>query len=148
MYSNFTLKFKILINRQFGFRNNNLKISRLYACGVLIDLQVVFKTVNRDILLEKLECYSIRGLANRWLSSFLKKCKQYISFYGVSPSIKKITCGVPQGFTIGPLLFLLYINDLQLVFSRSVIHHFADDTNLIFLSKILGTIESVINNEL
>ena len=62
--------------------------------------------------------------------------------------MKTITCGVPQESTLGPLLFLLYINDLQYAFWKSIIHHFADDINLIFSRKELGTIESVINNEL
>ena len=61
---------------------------------------------------------------------------------------KQITCGVPQGSTLGPLLFLVYINDLQRVFSKSIIHHLADDTNLLFPAKNLGTIESVVNYEL
>ena len=105
-------------------------------------------TVSHDIVLEKLEYYVIRGLANNWLSSFLKNHKQYISLNGISSSIKTIACSVPQGSTLDPLLFLLHINDLQCVFSRSIIHRLADDTNLIFSSKKLGTIKSVINNEL
>ena len=108
----------------------------------------MFDTVNHDILLEKLEYYGIRGLANNWQRSFFKNRKQYVSLHGVSSSIKIITCGVPQGSTLGPLLFLLYINDLKCAFSKSIIHNFADDTDLIFLSKKLGTIECVINNEL
>ena len=105
-------------------------------------------TVSHDIVLEKLEYYVIRGLANNWLSSFLKNRKQYISLNGISSSIKTIACSVPQGSTLDPLLFLLHINDLQCVFSRSIIHPLTDDTNLIFSSKKLGTIKSFINNEL
>ena len=74
--------------------------------------------------------------------------KQYVSLTWHSSSVKTVTCGVPQGSTLGPLLFLLYINDLQSVFSKSIAHHFADDTNLLFPAKKLGTIESVINHEL
>ena len=73
--------------------------------------------------------------------------KQYVNLPGYSSSIKTVTCGIPQGSTLGPLLFLLYINDIS-AFSKSVVHRFADDTNLLFPAKKLGTTESVINNEL
>ena len=87
-------------------------------------------------------------MVNNCLRSFIKNRKQYVSLHGVSSSIKAITCSVPQRSTLGPLLFLLYIYDLQSAFSKSITRNFADNTNLIFLSKKLGTIESVINNEL
>ena len=83
-----------------------------------------------------------------WLSLFLKNRELYVSLHGVSFSINTITCVIPQGSTLGPLLFLPCINDLQCAFSKSIIHNFAGDTNLLFSSKDLATIESVINNEL
>ena len=73
--------------------------------------------------------------------------KQYVNLPGHS-SVKTITRGVSQGSTVGPLLFLLYINDLQSAFANSVVHHFTDDTNLLFPAKKLGTIKSFINHEL
>ena len=118
------------------------------VCGVFINLQKAFDTINHEILLVKLDFYGIRGLANSWLKSFFENRKQYVSLLGQSSSVKAIACDVPQGSALGPLLFLLHINDLQSVFSKSVIHHFADDTNLLFSAKKLGTIESVINHEL
>ena len=60
---------------------------------------------------------------------------------------KTVTCGGPQGSTVGPSVFLLYINDLQSVFSKLVVHHFGDDTNLLFSTKKLGTIESFFKHE-
>ena len=78
---------------------------------------MAFDTVKHDILLAKLNHYGIGGLVNNWLSS---------------------TCVVLQGSTLGPLLFLVYINDLKGAFPKLIIHHFADDTNLYFLSKNLA----------
>ena len=71
-----------------------------------------------------------------------------IKYFVNGCSIKTIICGVPQGAPLGFLLFLLYMNDLKSASSRSIIHSFADDANLIFSSKKLGTIASVFNNEL
>ena len=118
-----------------------------FVCGVFIDLQKACDTVNHEILLVQLDFYGICGLANSWLKSFLKNKKQYVNLPGHSSSVETVTYGVPQGSTLGSLLFLLYINDLQSVFSKSVVHPFADDTNLLFPAKKLGTIESVINHE-
>ena len=133
------MKFKILFNRKFGFRNiyltNHALINLVelikkyldndyYVCGVFIKLQKEFG--NHDNLLERLEYYGICGLDINWLSSLLKNSKQHVSLHGISSST----------------------NDLQYAFLKSIIYHFVDDTNLIFSSKKSGTIESVINNEL
>ena len=82
-----------------------------------ISLQKVFDTVNHEILLVKVDFYSIHGLANSWLKSFLENRKQYVNLLGHSSSGETFTCVVPQG-TLGTLLFLIYINDLQSAFSK------------------------------
>ena len=92
--------------------------------------------------------YGVRGFTNDWFRSFLCNRKQYVSCSGYSSEIKEINCGVPQGSTLGPLLFLLYINHLHFAFSKLTVHHFADDTNLLFANKNIGTIESNVNYEL
>ena len=88
-----------------------------FVCGVFIDLQKAFYTVNPEILLVKLDFYGICGLVNSCLKSFLENRKQYFNLPGHSSSIKTVTCSVPQDSTLVPLLFLIYVNGLQNVFS-------------------------------
>ena len=136
----------IFSDLQFGFRkkhstnhallgiieNIKEKMDRnLFSCGVFIDLEKAFDTVNHKILVEKLEFYGIRGLCNQWFVSYLSNRKQQVKLDGTKSSFLDITCGVPQGSILGPLLFLIYINDMKNSVKNSVLHHFADDTNLL-----------------
>ena len=69
-----------------------------FACGIFVDLQKAFDTVNHSILLSILHHYGIHGLANKWFESYLANCKQFVSVNGFESSTSRITCGVPQGF--------------------------------------------------
>lgn len=75
------------------------------------------------------------------MGSFLIVRKQFVSFSGVSSSLETITCGISKESTLRPLLFLNYVNDFYSIFTHSVIHHFADEKNILFNSKKLSTIE-------
>ena len=120
----FLEKKQIYCNFQLGFRSNfstnNALLSIVeiiqshldkngFCAGVFVDLKKVFDTIDHHILLQKLEHYGIRGVANEWFLSYLKNRAQFVSISNVSSTIKELLTGVPQGLVLGPLLFLLYI---------------------------------------
>ena len=159
----FLEKHEILYTLQFGFRAShsidhalvslteaikNSLDNRKFGCGIFIDLQKAFDTVNHNILLTKLEHYGIRGTALDWFKSYLMDRKQYVSVNGSNSSYLNVTCGVPQGSVLGPLLFLIYINDLPQSSSKLVFYLFADDTNIYFEAENLNLLQQTVNKEL
>ena len=153
----------LLFNFQFGFRKGHstehailetvekLKSAvddQKITCGIFLDFSKAFDTINHHILLEKLYKYGIRGLPHAWFSSYITNRKQYVKVGNTESSLKTITCGVPQGSTLGPLLFLLYINDLPKSSKKLIFRIFADDTNMFYSSKDPDQLQSVINEEL
>ena len=115
---------------------------------MFIDLQKTFDTVDHNILFDKLNYYGARGTTNSWFRSCLCNRKQIVSINGLKSNSKVIKYGVPQGFVLGPLLFLIYINELYMSTKNSSVHHFADDTNLLYINKSLNNIGSRINSDL
>ena len=159
----FLEKKKVFFDNQFGFRAEHStdhailsivdKIQRAiderdFSCGIFLDFRKAFDTINHEILFKKLEFYGIRGIANQWFSSYLSNRLQTVTVNGVTSNSVNISCGVPQGSVLGPILFLLYINDFHHCSKVFDFHLFADDTNLFCKHKNLTSLQASINNEL
>ena len=159
----FLEKFNCFYKYQYGFRKGHStnhalieiteKIrkaldSRKFACGIFVDLQKAFDTVNHEILLEKLEHYGIRNISNSWFRSYLNNRKQLVSLNGVESETKTIKHGVPQGSVLGPLLFVIYINDLHNAIIHSQSYHFADDTHLLNINNSPKKVQKQLNIDL
>ena len=152
-----------MYQNQFGFRKNNSTVyalaqitemikvsidSRKFGCGIFVDLRTFFDTVNHQILLNKLEHYGIRDSMLNWFQSYLFDRKQFGSFNGESSELLVNYCGVPQCSVLGPLLFLVYINDLQNISKSLTFYWFADGTNIYYESNSLNELKKTVNKEL
>ena len=153
----------ILYQHQYGFRLNYSTTHVLiatteeirhacdngeYACVTYLYLKKAFDTFNHSILLEKMNHYGIKGIANTWLKSYLTERKQYTTIEDYHSTLQDVFYGVPQGSVLGPLLFILYINDLHKVIQHCSVFHYADDTNLLLVNKSLKKIISNVNHDL
>ena len=120
------VKHDILFSSQYGFRESHSSEHALLdivnkiqtnmdakLCGIFVDLKKAFDTFDHGILLHKLDHYGIRGILNNWFRSYLSGRCQTTQAGGKISKKEKVVCGVPKGSVLGPLLFLLYINDIQ-----------------------------------
>ena len=159
----FLEKYELLYSLQFGFRSKystshalihmteairSALDSGFVTCGIFVDFQKAFDTVNHEILLKKLENYGFRGVINDWFRSYLSDRKQKVVINGFESKRKTMYHGVPQGSVLGPILFLIYINDLHRCIKHCTTYHFADDTNLLNISNNYKSMQSKVNHDL
>ena len=161
---NYLEKHAILYEFQFGFRKghstsqaiaeiaNNLRNAidnNLYSCGVFLDFSKAFDTLNHTILLKKKnETYGIRGVPLQFFASCLTNRQQYVQMGNTVSSEQTMTCGIPQGSSLGPVVFLIYINDLPNCSNALTFRIFADDTNVFASARDLKVLEKIVNSEL
>ena len=158
-------KNKIFTDLQFGFRKGHNTIQPVihfldkiqealnkdipeYTAAVFLDLKKAFDTANHRILLKKMEHYGFRGVSLKWFSNYLSNRKIFVTLNGEDSSPKPLSIGVPQGSVLGPLLFLLLINDLPLAVPALKVLLFADDTTFQLSGKKLTDLYTSLNSEL
>ena len=161
---NFIEKNDLLYKGQYGFRSNHSTINAVtqfifdttkslekkhHTAAVLLDLSKAFDTIKHDILLSKLNHYGVRGLALEWFRNYLSGRQQYVHCNNVDSEVENIsTFGVPQGSVLGPLLFIIYINDLHKCLKYSNCVQFADDTTIYVTGESLNDTFKYLNNDL
>lgn len=160
---NFFEKHNVIYKFQYGFRQacstttaltelvdfvvNEIDCRKIVG-ALFIDLKKAFDTLNHEILLNKLRCYGVRGLVNDLFRSYLSNRTQFVCINDKRSSIKPILTGVPQGSNIGPLLFLVYINDLGNLSLSGTPRLFADDTALFYPDSTPHSVVNRINQDL
>ena len=148
---------------QFGLRQKHSTIHALinltesirqtldegsFGCGIFVDLQKAFDTVDQKILLHKLEYYGICGVCHDWFKSYLSDRKLFVPINGYNSDLMSVNCVVPQGSVLGPLFVLIYINHLHKAIQNCKVHHFADDKNLFHTNKSVKNLNKLVNRDI
>ena len=154
---------KMISKCQFGFREKHSTVNAVTTfiidiidafenktptLSIFLDLSKAFDTIDHDILLTKLQFFGIRGIANLWFKSYLENRTQYVQYNTGLSTKKTIKCGVPQGSVLGPLLFVIYVNDLSHSLNHCKCIQFADDTTLYLSDRNLAKLFSNVNEDL
>lgn len=162
-FTHYLDSFRYISKNQFGFQRKistsdavtnlteqiyqNLD-NKDHTIAIFLDLKKAFDTVNHDILLRKLNTYGVRGAQLDWFRSFLQDRTHCVKIDDIKSDYKTVNIGVPQGSILGPLLFLLYINDFPTNDNQYNIVLYADDTTLVFKHKNLKELIKIINRNL
>ena len=159
----FLNKHDILFENQFGFRpkhSTNMAIIKLVdkivnaannneiTAGIFLDLSKAFDTIKHNILLDKMAHYGFRGIVLDWFKSYLTNRKQFVEYNNRKSTIRLINSGMPQGSILGPLGFIIYVNDIPNSVPDLSLILFADDTSAFTSHKDLSTLNNIMNNGL
>ena len=161
---NFLESENLLYEHQYGFRpghntiqpivqllnhitNANDKATKDLTLSVFVDLSKAFDTLDHNILLQKLSNLGVRGIANQWFKSYLSNRRQFLEFKTFKSGEEILNCSVPQGSILGPILFLIYVNDICNCTDLALLSY-ADDTTITYSHHDLPSLYNKINEEL
>ena len=151
-----------ITNNQYGFRSGHSTSHALLEfihkvvdvfdkkeimIGLFLDLSKALDTLDHSILLYKLSNYGIRGTLLEWFQSYLIDRKQYVEIDNIQSQQKSMRCGVPQGSILGPLLFIIYVNDMCNISDKLQFIKFADDTSVFMSHPQFDVLQDAFTNE-